>query len=135
MKSEISNDFLKLKKASKPNNTLRPLFQLLVVIVNRGKGDEVSEFLKQNGIKYRICSFGDGTAPSTFQNILGLYNKEKEIVTSIIPIENSIDLLDRLETEFLTIEKYSGIAFTIPLKSITMESMEKLVKGDRKNGK
>jgi len=129
-----NKELLKSVKNLKRKKAVKPMFQMLVVIVNRGKGDEVNEFLKQSGVKYRICSFGDGTAPSTFQNILGLYNSEKEIITSVIPIENSIKFLDKLESEFLTVEKYSGIAFTIPLKSITMESMEKLVKEDKKNG-
>ena len=129
-----NKEILKAIKNPKRKKALKPLFQMLIIIVNRGKGEKVNEFLKQSGVKYRILSYGDGTAPTTFQHILGLYNSEKEIVASIIPIENSSKFLDKLESEFLTIEKYSGIAFTVPLKSITMESMQKLVKEDRKNG-
>ena len=119
-------DLLKTVKAKK-RKKMNPILQMLVVIVNRGKGDDVTAFLKQSGINSRICSFGEGTATSSLQNILGLSNNEKEIISCIIPIENSTKFLDKLEEEFLTVEKYAGIAFTIPLKSITKGSFENLV--------
>ena len=129
-----SKELLKSIKKPRRNKPATPIFQLLVVIVNRGKAEEVNEFLKQGGVKYRIISFAEGTASSTFQNIMGLYNNEKEIISCVLPIQNSAKFLDKLESKFLTVEKYSGIAFTIPLKSITMESMEKLVKENKKHG-
>lgn len=129
-----SKELLKSLKKPRANKPAMPVFQMLVVIVNRGKAEEVNEFLKQGGVKYRIISFADGTAGSTFQNIMGLHNNEKEIISCVMPIQNSSKFLDKLEKQFLTAEKYSGIAFTIPLKSITMESMEKLVKENKKHG-
>ena len=63
-------------------------------------------------------------------------NEDKVSDIPNISIENDFvtEFLDKLEKQFLTAEKYSGIAFTIPLKSITMESMEKLVKENKKHG-
>ena len=129
-----SKELLKSLKKPRKNKPATPVFQMLIVIVNRGKAEEVNEFLKQGGVKYRIISFGEGTANSTFQNIMGLHDIEKEIISCVIPIQNSSKFLDKLENKFLLKEKNSGIAFTIPLKSITMESMEKLVKENKKNG-
>lgn len=129
-----SKELLKSLKKPRKNKPAIPVFQMLIVIVNRGKAEAVNEFLKQGGVKYRIISFAEGTANSTFQNIMGLHDIEKEIISCVIPIQNSSKFLDKLESKFLLNEKNSGIAFTIPLKSITMESMEKLVKENKKNG-
>ena len=100
---------------------------MLVVIVTRGKGDEVVTYLKSHGVFAKVSSFGEGTADSTLQSMLGLYNKEKEIIFSVIPLKNSDQFMDELEEKILKQQKHGGIAFTIPLKSITKNSMQAII--------
>lgn len=108
------------------NNVLPPILQLLTIIVKRGTGDEVNSYLKSIGIKAKMTSYGSGTADSSLQSLLGLYNKEKELIFAVIPVENSEVLLDELEARFLNKEDYEGIAFTIPLKSIVKNSVQSI---------
>ena len=117
----------KVVKEIKKGTPIAPILQMLVVIVNRGKGDEVVAHLKSHGIMPKVTSYGEGTADSTLQSMLGLYNKEKEIVFSVIPIKDSDKFMDELEEKILKQQKHGGIAFTIPLKSITRNSMQELV--------
>ena len=70
----------KVVRQSRKGAPLAPILQMLVVIVERGHGDEVTAFLKKHGIIAKVTSFGGGTADSNLQSMLGLYNKEKEIV-------------------------------------------------------
>ena len=121
-KKIVSKEIKQSKKGKVP-----AILELLVVIVNRGKGDEVAKFLKQKGNASKISSYGFGTADSALQQLLGL-NKEKEIVFCVIPLKNSDKLLDSLEETFLKTEKYAGICFTIPIKSITKDSLKSFYK-------
>lgn len=114
------------KKLAKQNKTdksngqnLRPaIFEMLVVIVNRGRGQAVCNYLKSINMNLSIVSFGEGTAPSNLAGLLG-YSQEKEVLFSIVNIADSDKVLDLLDSIFLSTEKYSGIAFTVPLKSVT----------------
>ena len=117
----------KVIKQNKKNKLPAPILQMMVVIVTRGKGDSVRNFLKEKNVQNFVSSFGRGTADSTLQNLLGFDQKEKDVIFSIIPVENSEVLLDELEEKFLKLQKYAGIAFTVPLKSITKDSMENVV--------
>jgi len=113
----------KIKKNIKKPELKAPIYQLLVVIVNRGKGSEVTDFLKSLKVEINIVGFGSGTAPSGLANLLGLYSKEKEIVFAVIKLKNSDKILDGLEDKILFQEKNAGIAFTIPLKSMTNQTI------------
>lgn len=111
------------KIRDKKQNLVVP--EILVVVVNRGQGDNVREFLKNRGINILSSSFGEGTANTYLQNLLGL-SVEKEIVFAVINMENKNEFLDDMEKEILLPKKNMGIAFTIPLKSITKNSLNKV---------
>ena len=119
---------LSLKRQIKKQNVLPPVLELLVVVTNRGHGEEVTDFLEKLDVNLSIVSFGSGTAPSSLANIFGLYNKEKEMIFAVIRLDESERILDKLEGKFLLDEKYAAIAFTVPLKSSTKHSMEQFVK-------
>ena len=80
-------------------------------------------------VDLNIVSFGSGTATSAIADLFGLDNREKEVVFAVIKHDDSNLILDSLEEKFLTVEKYAGIAMTIPLKSITNQSLEQIVEG------
>lgn len=114
------------KKSSNKTSTLKPpMFEMLTVIVNRGKGEEVIEFLKQQKVNFNIATFGLGTAPSGIANMFSLYNKEKEVVFAVIKFKDSNQILDLLEENILYNEKFRGFAFTLPLKSMTNKAVER----------
>lgn len=113
------------KKKQETSALRPPMFEMLTIIVNRGKGEEVIEFLKSQNIHFNVATFGLGTAPSGIANLLSLYNQEKEVVFAIIKLKDSNALLDALEKNILNNEKFRGFAFTIPLKSMTNDAIEK----------
>ena len=76
-----------------------------------------------------VVKRGSGTATSAIADLFGLDNREKEVVFAVIKHDDSNLILDSLEEKFLTVEKYAGIAMTIPLKSITNQSLEQIVEG------
>jgi len=117
---------LSLKRQIKKQNLHPPVLELLVVVINRGYGEEVGDFLEKLDVNLNIISFGSGTAPSNLANLFGLYNKEKEMVFAAIDIAESESILDKLEGKFLSDAKYAAIAFTIPLKSVTNQTMSVL---------
>lgn len=124
----------KLKKKSLINRKTKtpvkpPKMEMLMVVVKRGKGDDVADFLKTMKVDLNIVSFGSGTATSAIADLFGLDNREKEVVFAVIKHDDSNLILDSLEEKFLTVEKYAGIAMTIPLKSITNQSLEQIVEG------
>lgn len=118
---------LSLKRQIKKQNVYPPMLELLVVVTNRGYGEEVTEFLEKLDVNLSIVSFGSGTAPSSLADIFGLYNKEKEMIFAVIQLDESERILDKLEGKFLLDEKYAAIAFTIPLKSSTKQTMEQFI--------
>ena len=130
MREKVSQK-LNVKKISKTlkqnkKSSIPPLLEVIVVVVKRGRGDEVSNYLKTIGIKGKMIGYGYGTADNALQSILGLYNKEKELVYALIPIAHSNELLDELESQFLKKDKYAGIIFTIPLKSIAKGALDSI---------
>ena len=81
-----------------------------------------------------MVSFGEGTAPSNIAGLLG-FSQEKEVIFTVVNLKDSTKILDLLDSIFLSTEKYSGIAFTIPLKSITNNSLDTFVETNSlKNG-
>lgn len=117
---------LSLKRQIKKQSLHPPVLELLVIVTNRGSGEEITDFLQKLDVKLNIVSFGTGTAPSSLANLFGLYNKEKEMVFAVINLDESERILDMLEAKFLFDEKYAAIAFTIPLKSVTNHALEQL---------
>lgn len=113
----------KINQRKQEKNLLPPMFEMLVVVVNRGRGQVLLNYLKSIDININIVSFGEGTAPSSIASLLG-FSQEKEVIFSVVSLKDSEKVLDLLDSIFLSTEKYFGIAFTIPLKSITYNSLD-----------
>ena len=103
-----------------------PILEMLVTIVERGKAHEVEKYLTSTKVA-TVVSFGSGTAESYIQNLLGLYNKEKEVIFALIPVDKSNEILDNIEEKFLKEKDSAGIAFTVVLKSIVKSSLNLIV--------
>lgn len=113
----------KINQRKQEKSLLPPMFEMLVVVVNRGRGQVLLNYLKSIDININIVSFGEGTAPSNIAGLLG-FSQEKEVIFSVVNLKDSEKVLDLLDSIFLSTEKYFGIAFTIPLKSITNNALD-----------
>ena len=124
LKQKIKTKRDKLINSKRTDKNLMPaMFEMLFIIVNRGRGQAVLNYLKSIDVSVNIVSFGEGTAPSNIASLLG-YSQEKEIIFSVVNVKDSEKILDLLDSIFLSTEKSAGIAFTIPLKSMTSFSLE-----------
>ena len=105
------------------------VFEMLVVIVKRGKGQKVIELLQENKIEHSVIGFGKGIASGIFASIAGVNTKEKEMIYTLVPQKSLEYVLSELDENILSKEKYTGIAFTVPLKSIVQTSIQHIERG------
>lgn len=88
----------------------------MVVIVNRGYGEKLSALMtEQVGARYNLLTYGLGTADSKMLAYLGIGDKEKDVLYSIMPYGLSRRILDKLNDKSILNMPGRGIAFTIPL--------------------
>ena len=92
--------------------------KLLFMIVEREKGERISEFLKELGHYFSFHFYGKGTASSNVLTWLGLDDSERDIVMTPLSADCIEEVLEKLTEEFHLNEPGSGIAFSIRLTSI-----------------
>lgn len=102
----------------------------LITIVDRGKGEKVTEIFHENGIGYHLIFKGRGTANSEIMDYLGLDQPEKEIVASLIFQHQISEIMSRIATIMKFDRPGSGIAFSIPLSGICLSSLRKIGGGE-----
>ena len=89
---------LSLKRQIKKQNLHPPVLELLVVVINRGYGEEVGEFLEKLDVNLNIVSFGSGTAPSNLANLFAKFiitavSKFNDVSVVLPPVAANISLL------------------------------------------
>lgn len=100
--------------------TQKPVLELMVVIVNRGKGEEVTKMLSRNGAKAQIICFGEGTAESEVANFFGFGTIERDVVLSLVDYERSAKALERVAKKMQFEKRHNGLGFTVPIQSAGM---------------
>lgn len=101
------------------------MMKCLVVIADRGKAGRVCKVLSQHGLGIQYVMLAHGTAHSVFIDYLGLAEPEKEIVLALAPDTSLKGVLGDLSRKMQLDIPGKGIAFTVPLSSITKTAMEK----------
>ena len=91
---------------------------LLVTIVQKGKGTFFSDYLQQTfGANLQLAIVGNGTAEANLVEFLGLKDK-RSVIFSVVR-EDKVDLiLAALEERFHSVNRDTGVAFTVPLSSV-----------------
>ena len=89
---------------------------LLLVIAERGKGDQINERIAQNAFGF-VTLLGHGTAKKHWLNLLGIGNIEKDLVAVLLSDAQITNARTVLEEEF-SIGKGGGVAFTLRVQSI-----------------
>lgn len=92
--------------------------KVIVVIVDKNKTERVIAALTERGLNYPQATLGTGTAPGALSEVLGFGETEKGIVLgtaeeSVVPV-----LMNCLKEQFGFEQKGTGIAFTVPVKSV-----------------
>lgn len=91
---------------------------LLITIVQKGKGTFFSDYLQQTfGANLQLAIVGNGTAEANLVEFLGLKDK-RSVIFSVVR-EDKVDLiLAALEERFHSVNRDTGVAFTVPLSSV-----------------
>ena len=96
------------------NGTLK----LLLTIVDRGKGDAVTQLLHQEGVTAHFIALGNGPANPGLLSLLGLKDTAKDVVFSFVQSAAAYRAMRRLSYALEIDLPGRGIAFTVPLGSV-----------------
>ncbi|HWQ79171.1 MAG TPA: hypothetical protein VN381_10165 [Anaerovoracaceae bacterium] len=102
---------------TKPNGIKR--IKLLVVIVDRGLGEEVAEVLRENGVTFNLISPAYCAAGSQIMDYLGLTSLERDMILSVVSEHISHEVLNKILYKFDLDEPSKGIAFTVPISGVS----------------
>lgn len=111
--------------------------KMIVTIIKRGTGNRVVDYYKRNKLHYDYICLGKGTATSEILDFFGLESTEKDIVLTPAPMSKIPEVLSGLSHEFNLKSPGMGIAFTVPLVSVSARIPQILCKPanvKRKNG-
>ena len=97
--------------------------RIVVIIVERGLGNQVVKVLEEVGCHYHQIIYGKGTAPKEIFEYIGFGEIEKEVVLSVAPTDIVPFMLDALRIEMHLDQPGHGVACTIPLDSIAGQSV------------
>jgi len=92
--------------------------KLMITIVDRGKGEKLTETFRENCSMFNLISLGKGTAKSEILDYLGLGQTEKDIVISLVPEEQVQSIMSILREKMHLKDPGNGVAFTIPIGSV-----------------
>lgn len=110
---------------------------LLVTVVQKGKGTFFADFLKNYDANLQICLVGTGTAQANLVEFLGLKDNKRSVIFSVVRDDRVDDIFAALQERFQTVNRGTGIAFTIPLTSVIgklsfafLSNERRMIKGD-----
>ena len=97
---------------------------MLLAIIKRGKGAQYIKALKDDDVVLHFQCVGDGTAPSEMIDILGLGNREKDIVISFATYKTAERIASNLSKNLGAIHSYQGLFMIISTNAFSRISSE-----------
>lgn len=130
-------NFLKKVIKSKPEKNQAPSIEIqkvkmLITIVNRKRADFYVDFLQSEmHANVQMSILARGTADSQTLRLLGLEENDKTVIFSLINEIYAQDALSALEEKFKTIKHGKGVAFTVPLSSVSGVALYRFLSDNR----
>ena len=106
------------QKKNSSQNLAPDRLMLLVTVVQKGKGTFFSDYLQTFDANLQICVVGTGTARDDLVEFLGLKDNLRSVIFSIVREDRLDEIFQALEERFVTVNRNTGIAFTVPLSSV-----------------
>lgn len=116
------------------NNQISLNNDLLMVIVNFGKGSKIMKIAKDSGIKGGTIVLGRGTANSHILKMLKITDIRKEIVLMATPEELTPKIVSDLHDKFDFDKPNHGIAFTMSLANLCGHPNSKYINNKESKG-
>lgn len=107
---------------NKDIETVAPM--LMMTIVDRGKGDSVSEIFASHSVYYNLLTLGFGTASKKILSFFGLGETEKDVIFSYMSYDRSLTLLKDLDIEFSRKGPQYGVSFTVSMDAVADASCQ-----------
>lgn len=128
-----------LKRVRKPkedkkqeNDVAIQKVKMLITIVDRRKADFYVDFLQSEmHANVQMSTLARGTADSETLRLLGLEENDKTVIFSLINEIYAQDALVALEEKFKTIRHGKGVAFTVPLSSVSGVALYRFLSDNR----
>ncbi len=96
-----------------------PVMELMVTIADRSRNVKAMNFFRRAGVSLTLSLWGRGTASTEIMDLLGITEKAKVVVFSLVPRIWKPALITRISDEMQLRNAGRGIIFTIPLSSVT----------------
>lgn len=107
-----------VKENSKKKQLAPPKLKLLFTIVNREKAELYTALIQGFNVNMQLSTAARGTASREIMQMLGLSDKNKSLIVSVIREDAEDMLLRFLDEKFHTIKNGKGIAFTVSMSSV-----------------
>lgn len=104
--------------------------KLLVAIVDRGKGADLVEIYRAQGLPLDYLCPGMGTANSRLLDYFGLAQTQKDVVLSFAPARRVRAVMEAVNARFDLSSPGRGILFSCPLSSVSGQVPQILNNGD-----
>lgn len=106
--------------------------KLIITIVDRNKTEFYADVISEFESNLQMVMYGNGTAPNTVLQSLGL-NNQKGIILSVVRNDLVKNVLDTLEDKFNSIRNGKGIAVVVPISSVMGISLYQFMINNRTN--
>ena len=106
--------------------------KLIITIVDRNKTEFYADVISSFESNLQMIMYGNGTAPNTVLESLGL-NNNKGIILSVVRSDLVKQVLSTLEDKFNSIRNGKGIAVVLPISSVMGLSLYQLMINNRTN--
>jgi hypothetical protein len=90
----------------------------MIVIVDRGKGDAIVRYLREQNVMCNFILPGHGTASQQWLNLLGMGEIKKDVVISVLDKNRIGGIFEGLGEHFGIRGAGHGVAFTVAINSI-----------------
>ena len=97
---------------------------MLLAIIKRGKGAQYIKALEEDDVVLHFQCVGDGTAPSEMIDILGLGNREKDIIISFATYKTAERIASGLTKNLGAMHSYQGLFMIISTNAFSRISAE-----------
>lgn len=101
---------------TKDIETITPV--LMITIVDRGKGDSISEIFASHSVYYNLLTLGYGTASKKILSFFGFDETEKDVIFSYMSYDRSRTLLKELDEVFVRKGFRQGVSFTVSMDAV-----------------
>ena len=103
--------------------------ELLITILERGKGKKLVQFYNRHQVNFHLEFTGVGTATSEMLDVLGLNNKEKDVILSMGTRKAVLSLTSAIDAGLWEISRSRGLMMQLHLSAVNNLISTALIEG------